>query len=314
VLYHHLTDAIGNTPMIELRRLSPKPSVRIFAKLEGFNPTGSLKDRIVKYMIERAEASGALAPGKILLEPTSGNTGISLGMFAKIKGYPLRVVMPDNVSTERRELLHAFGVEVTLSPGSEGTNGAIRMAHSILKEDDRHFMLDQYGNPNNVLAHYETTAEEIIEDLKGIVTSIDLFVAGLGTGGTLMGAGRRLKETYPNIAIMAVQPYPKGGLQGLRSLMDGYVPPIFDINCIDVNEVVKDEDAFRMVKQLAEVEGVLGGISSGAVIYRVLKAAEHMEKGVIVTILPDGGWKYLSEQIWTDDATAVSERFQGPMW
>ncbi|HIN32533.1 MAG TPA: cysteine synthase family protein, partial [Nitrospirales bacterium] len=194
MLYSDLTEAIGHTPMIELRRLNPNPAVRIFAKLEGFNPTGSLKDRIVKYMIERAEASGELTPDKILLEPTSGNTGISLGMFAKIKGYPLRVVMPDNVSSERRELLHAFGVEVFLSPGSEGTNGAIRMAQKMLKEDDRHFMLDQYGNPNNVLAHYETTAGEILEDLKGTVDSIDLFIAGLGTGGTLMGAGRRLKE------------------------------------------------------------------------------------------------------------------------
>lgn len=300
--------------MIELRRLNPNPAVRIFVKLEGFNPTGSLKDRIVKYMIERAEASGELTSDKILLEPTSGNTGISLGMFAKLKGYPLRVVMPDNVSTERRELLYAFDAEVILSPGSEGTNGAIRMAQEMLKDDDRYFMLDQYGNPNNVLAHYETTAGEILEDLKGTVNSIDLFVAGLGTGGTLMGAGQRLKETFPNMKITAVQPYPKGGLQGLRSLMDGYVPPIFDISRIDVNEVVKDEDAFRMVKQLAEVEGILGGISSGAVVYRVLKAAECMENGVIVTILPDGGWKYLSEQIWTDDAKTVSERFTGPMW
>ena len=314
MLYPQLTDAIGNTPMIELRRLNPNPSVRIFAKLEGFNPTGSLKDRIVKYMIERAEASGELTQGKILLEPTSGNTGISLGMFAKIKGYPLRVVMPDNVSTERRELLHAFSVEVILSPGSEGTNGAIRMAQKMLKENDRYFMLDQYGNPNNVLAHYETTAKEILDDLKGTVSSIDLFIAGLGTGGTLMGAGRRLQEAFPNMKITAVQPYPKGGLQGLRSLMDGYVPPIFDMSRIDVNEVVKDEDAFLMVKKLAEVEGILCGISSGAVMHRVIKAAERMEHGVIVTILPDGGWKYLSEQIWTDDASTVSERFTGPMW
>ena len=314
MLYSDLTEAIGNTPMIELRRLNPNPAVRIFAKLEGFNPTGSLKDRIVKYMIERAEASGELTLDKILLEPTSGNTGIALGMFARIRGYSLRVVMPDNVSSERRELLHAFGADVILSPGSEGTNGAIRMAQKMLKEDDRHFMLDQYGNPNNVLAHYETTGQEILQDLNGIVDSIDLFVAGLGTGGTLMGAGRRLKEAFPNMKITAVQPYPKSGLQGLRSLMDGYVPPIFDMSRIDVNEVVKDEDAFRMVKKLAEVEGILGGISSGAVVYRVLKAAERMEGGVIVTILPDGGWKYLSEQIWTDDAKTVSERFTGPMW
>tara|TARA_B100000315_G_scaffold218808_1_gene220324 strand:+ start:4149 stop:5093 length:945 start_codon:yes stop_codon:yes gene_type:complete len=314
LLYSDLTEVIGNTPMVEIRRLNPNPDVRIFAKLEGFNPTGSLKDRIVKYMIECAEASGELMKGKILLEPTSGNTGISLGMFAKIKGYPLRVVMPDNVSTERRELLHAFGVEVILSSGSEGTNGAIRMAQMLLKEDDQHFMLDQYGNPNNVLAHYETTAGEILDDLKNTVNSIDLFVAGLGTGGTLMGAGRRLKEAFPNMKITAVQPYPKGGLQGLRSLMDGYVPPIFDMSRIDMNEVVKDEDAFRMVKQLAAVEGILGGISSGAVVYRAIKAAERMEHGVIVTILPDGGWKYLSEQIWTDDARTVSDRFTGPMW
>ncbi len=300
--------------MIELRRLNPNPAVRVFAKLEGFNPTGSLKDRIVKYMIERAEASGELIQGKILLEPTSGNTGISLGMFAKIKGYQLRVVMPDNVSKERQELLHAFDVEVILSPGAEGTNGAIRMAQRILKEDDRHFMLDQYGNPNNVLAHYETTAVEILEDLKDTVDTIDLFIAGLGTGGTLMGAGRRLKEAFPSMQITAVQPYPKGGLQGLRSLMDGYVPPIFDMSRIDVNEVVKDEDAFRMVKKLAQVEGILAGISSGAVIHRAIKAAERMEQGVIVTVLPDGGWKYLSEQIWTDDASTVSERFTGPMW
>jgi cysteine synthase B len=310
-LYSSIIDAIGNTPLVEIRRMNPNPAVRIYAKLEGFNPTGSLKDRIIKFMVERAEAEGTLQPGKILLEATSGNTGISLAMFAKLKGYRFIAVLPESMSVERREILAAFGTEVVLSPGEEGTNGAIRVAKKMLEENPEYVMLDQYANPMNPQAHYETTAAEILND---VPHPIDYFVAGLGTGGTLMGAGRRLKEENPKTQIIAVQPYPKSGLQGLRSLLDGYTPPILDLNLLDGNEFVKDEDAFQAVKDLAEKEGIFGGISSGAVMHRVIQLARRIPSGVIVTLLPDAGWKYLSERLWTEDIKTISERIKGPLW
>jgi len=306
-----ILDAIGNTPTVEIHRLNPNPSVKIYAKLEGFNPSGSLKDRVAKFMVEKAEAEGALTPDRILLEATSGNTGISLGMFARVKGYRFVAVLPESMSLERREVLQAFGAEVVLSPGDEGTNGAIKVAQEMLREDPRYLMLDQYGNPANPLAHYETTAVEILRD---VPEPIDYFLAGLGTGGTLMGAGRRLKEHNPKTQVIAVQPYPKSGLQGLRSLLEGYTPPILDMSRLDGNEFVKDEDAFRLVKELAEKEGIFGGISSGAVMHRVLRLAKKMTSGVIVTLLPDAGWKYVSERLWTEDVKAISERIQGPLW
>ncbi|MDZ4384739.1 MAG: cysteine synthase family protein [Nitrospirota bacterium] len=311
MLYTTLIDAIGNTPMVEIKRLNPNSGVKIYAKLEGFNPTGSVKDRIAKYMVEQAEKDGLLTKDKILLEPTSGNTGISLGMIAKIKGYRLVAVMPESMSIERQEVLKAYGVEIVLSPGDQGTNGAIRVAHEMLKQDKNYVMLDQYSNPKNPGAHYETTAVEILRDVPG---PIDYFIAGLGTGGTLMGAGQRLKEHNPKTRIIAVQPYPKSGLQGLRSLLEGYTPPILDIKKLDGNEFCKDEDAFRMVKELADKEGIFAGISSGAIMCHVVKMAKKLKEGIIVTLLPDGGWKYVSEHLWTEDVKTISDKIQGPLW
>ncbi|MEK6560163.1 MAG: cysteine synthase family protein [Nitrospirota bacterium] len=311
MLYKSLIDTIGNTPLVEISNLNPNKNVKIYAKLEGFNPTGSVKDRIAKYMIESAEKEGILSEDKILLEPTSGNTGISLGMIARIKGYKLVAVMPESMSVERREILKAFGVEIVLSPGDEGTNGAIRVAKKMVEENNNYIMLDQYSNPNNPGAHYYTTAVEILRDVQ---EPIDYFVAGLGTGGTLMGAGKKLKEHNPKTQIIAVQPYPKSGLQGLRSLLDGYVPPILDLEKLDSCEFAKDEDAFLMVKELADKEGIFAGISSGAIMHHVLKIARKMEKGVIVTLFPDGGWKYVSERLWTEDVKVISDKIKGPLW
>ncbi len=310
-MYKDIAGAIGNTPTVELTRMTPNPRVRIYAKLEGFNPTGSLKDRIVKYMVEQAEASGELTKDRILLEPTSGNTGIALGMFARLRGYRLTVVMPDSMSVERRELLCAFGAEVVLSEGRQGTNGAIRMAQAMLKENPRYLMLDQYSNPANPRAHYETTAAELLQE---IAEPIDVFVAGLGTGGTLMGAGRRLKERYPRLKTVAVQPYPKGGLQGLRNVTEGFIPPLLDLTRLDANELVKDDDAFVAVKALADREALFAGISSGAVVHQAVQEAKRMTAGVIVTILPDGGWKYLSERLWSEEIRTLTRRYQGTMW
>lgn len=311
MLYNTLIDAIGNTPMVEIKRLNPNSGVKIYAKLEGFNPTGSVKDRIAKSMVEQAEKDGLLTKDKILLEPTSGNTGISLGMIAKIKGYRLVAVMPESMSIERREILKAYGVEIVLSPGDQGTNGAIRVAHEMLKQDKNYVMLDQYSNPKNPGAHYETTAVEILRDVPG---PIDYFIAGLGTGGTLMGAGQRLKEHNRKTRIIAIQPYPRSGLQGLRSLLEGYTPPILDIKKLDGNEFCKDEDAFRMVKELADKEGIFAGISSGAIMCHVVKMAKKLKEGIIVTLLPDGGWKYVSEHLWTEDVKTISDKIQGPLW
>lgn len=309
MLYKNILDMIGNTPLVELAKLNPNPKVKIYAKLESQNPSGSLKDRIALYMIERGEKSGELSPGKTILEATSGNTGISLAMIARYKGYKLKAVMPDNVSLERRQLLEVYGAELVLSPGEQGTNGAIRMAKEIGAGGD-YFMTDQYSNEANPRAHYETTAVEILRD----VPRVDMFVAGLGTSGTLMGVGRRLKEANPNVKIVAVQPYPNSGLQGLRNLSDGYIPPIFDIGLLDSNEFVKDIDAFIHLKELAEKEAILAGISSGAVIFKAVEIAKELDFGTIVTVFPDGAWKYLSERIWTEDPREVSKRFKGPLW
>ena len=319
MLYQNLLDMVGKTPLVRLNNISPNRNVRIFAKLEGQNPTGSIKDRIAKYMLLDAEKTGVLFPGKVLLEPTSGNTGISLAMMAKVKGYELEVVMPDSVSLERRKLLEAYGARIILSEGRLGTNGAIRLAEEIAASDKRYVMLNQYGNAANVEAHYETTACEIIADLNDDIGSqdppnVDAFVAGLGTGGTLMGVGKRLKEHYPESKIVAVQPCPKGGLQGLRSLSDGFVPPILDMDRIDESFVVKDEDAFAMLKTLLEKEAILAGISSGAVLHVVEKIAARMDAGTIVTVFPDGAWKYLSMNLWTEEPESISKTVNGPLW
>ena len=295
---------IGETPLVGIHQLSPNPGVRIFAKLEGQNPGGSAKDRIALKMIELAERDGLLAPGSMILEPSSGNTGIGLALVAKLRGYGLRVVMPDNVSIERRQLLEIFGAEVVSSPGVEGSNGAIRLAEQLAAEDPSLVFLFQYGNPANPLAHYEGTGPEIWRDCP----EIDVFVAGLGTSGTLMGVGRYLKEQRASVQVVAVEP-PAGELvQGLRSLDDGFVPPIFDPEILDRKFIVRPRESIEWLRRLLDDCGVFAGVSSGAAVAGAVKMAGQMESGTIVTLLPDAGWKYLSSGAWTDDLDVVEER------
>jgi len=289
---------------VGIHQLSPNPNVRIFAKLEGQNPGGSAKDRIALKMIELAERDGVLAPGSMILEPSSGNTGIGLALVAKLRGYGLRVVMPDNVSVERRQLLEIFGAEVVSSPGAEGSNGAIRLAEQLAAEDPSLIFLFQYGNPANPLAHYEGTGPEIWRDCP----EIDCFVAGLGTSGTLMGVGRYLKERSASVQIIAVEP-PAGELvQGLRSLDDGFVPPIFDPEILDRKFIVRPRESIEWLRRLLDDCGVFAGVSSGAAVAGAVKMAGQMDSGTIVTLLPDAGWKYLSSGAWTDDLDVVEER------
>jgi len=290
MLYSNILEAIGDTPLVELRNVSPNPRVRIFAKLEGQNPGGSLKDRIAHYMIKAAEESGELRHDRIILEATSGNTGIGLAMIGIVKGYKVKVVMPDNVSPERTQLLRAFGADIVYSEGARGTNGAILMALRMVGEDRRYYMPFQFGNENNPRAHYETTGPEILRDLP----DLDVFVAGLGTGGTLTGVGRRLKEHNPNIKVVATLP-PVGDLvQGLRSLEEGFVPPVLDESLLDDRLVVDSRTASAAAMELLQKEGIFAGISSGAVLHTAQRVAQQMEKGKIVALLADGGWKYLS--------------------
>jgi cysteine synthase len=295
---------IGDTPLVGIHALSPNPDVKIYAKLEGQNPGGSSKDRIALKMVELAEHDGTLSPGETILEPSSGNTGIGLALVAKLRGYRLRVVMPENVSIERRQLLEIFGAEIVLSPGEEGSNGAIRLAEKLAADDPSVRMLFQYGNPANPLAHYEGTGPEILRDCP----DVDVFVAGLGTSGTLMGVGRYLKEQKPSVQIVAVEP-PSGELvQGLRSLDDGFVPPIFDGAVLDRKFIVRPRESIEWVRRLLEECGVFAGISSGASVAGAVKMAATLDSGTIVTLLPDGGWKYLSSGAWTDDLDVVAER------
>ena len=294
---------IGDTPLVGVHALSPNPDVRIWAKLEGQNPGGSSKDRIARKMIELAEADGRLQPGATILEPSSGNTGIGLALVAKLRGYSLRVVMPENVSVERRQLLEIFGAEITLSPGEEGSNGAIRMAEKIAADRPDYVLLFQYGNPANPLAHYEATGPEILRDCP----EVDVFVAGLGTSGTLMGAGRYLKEQKPDVRVVAVEP-PAGELvQGLRNLDDGFVPPIFDPAVLDRKFIVRPRESIEFTRRLLDECGVFAGISSGAAVAGAVKMAATMDTGAIVVLLPDGGWKYLSSGAWTDPIDEVVE-------
>ena len=304
-----LLDAIGNTPLVELRKISPKPAVRILAKLEGHNPTGSLKDRIAKYMVAAAERSGQLTTDKIILEPTSGNTGIGLAMVARLKGYKVKVVVPDNVTVERRQLLELFGADIVYSDGNLGTNGSIKLAQE-LAEDGRYYMPYQYGNPANPLAHYETTAVEILRDCP----EVDVLVAGLGTGGTLMGCSRRLKEHNPKIRVVAVEPHPGDLVQGLRSLEEGFIPPILDTGLLDGKIIVNSRCAFAATKDLTTKEGIFAGISSGAVIHCAIRLAHRMERGTIVCILCDGGWKYLSLGVWFKEFPDLGENIQSHIW
>ena len=295
---------IGDTPLVGIHALSPNPRVRIYAKLEGQNPGGSSKDRIALKMIELAEQEGTLRAGDTILEPSSGNTGIGLALVAKLRGYHLRVVMPENVSVERRQLLEIFGAEVVLSPGEEGSNGAIRLAEKLAADEPAQRFLFQYGNPANPLAHYEATGPEIWRDCP----EVDVFVAGLGTSGTLMGVGRYLKEQKPAVQIVAVEP-PAGELvQGLRSLEDGFVPPIFDPSILDRKFIVRPRESIEWLRRLLHDAGVFAGVSSGAAVAGAAKMAERIDEGTIVTLLPDGGWKYLSSGAWTDDIEVVEER------
>ena len=275
-----------------MARLSP-PGRRIFAKLEGQNPTGSIKDRVALAMVDAAE----LAPGQELLEPTSGNTGISLALVAKLRGLKLTCVMPANATPERRRLLELYGAAIIDSPGEEGSNGAVRLAQEVVARDERYVMLFQYGNERNPRAHYDGTGAEIVAALP----RVDALVAGLGTGGTLMGAGARVKEAFPDAQVVAAEPLPGDPVMGLRSLEDGYVPPVLDVSKLDRKLLVSNEESVRSLRDLLELEGIFAGVSSGAILHVARKLAGELDAGTVVCILPDGGWKYLSADFWAAD-------------
>lgn len=301
--------AIGNTPLVGIQRLSPRPEVRLWAKLEGQNPTGSLKDRIALAMIEDAEREGKLGPTSMILEPTSGNTGIALAMVAGRKGYRLTVVIPENASEERVRLLELFGAEIVLTPAEKGTNGAIEVAQAMAR-DEKYFMPFQYGNPANPRAHYEGTGEEIIRDLPEVTH----FVAGLGTGGTLTGAGRRLKEHRADIQVIAAEPELGDLVYGLRSLDEGFIPPILDESVLDRKFLVSSSDALKATRELTEKEGIFAGISSGAVLHVAKRIAATSDSGDVVCLLPDGGWKYLSTQAWAPELELAEKQVEETLW
>jgi len=303
-----LLDLVGSTPLVELSRLSPKPSVRLFAKLEGQNPTGSIKDRVAVAMIDAAEASGELPLGRRLLEPTSGNTGIALALVATLRGYPLTCVVPANVTEERRRLLRLYGAEIVDSPPEEGSNGAVRLALELASRDPSFFMPFQYANEANPRAHYDGTGAEIAEALD----RVDVLVAGLGTGGTLMGAGERLRESFSDVVVAAAEPLPGDEVMGLRSLADGYVPPILDVSKLDRKLLVTNEESVSGLRLLLDHEGIFGGVSSGAVIHAALRIADELDEGVVVCVLADGGWKYLSAGFW--DAEDVESAMERSVW
>jgi cysteine synthase len=305
--YESVLDLIGNTPMVDVSALSPNPRVAIVAKLEGWNPGGSVKDRAAQAMIDEAEKDGSLRPGQQILESSSGNTGIALAMIAKVKGYPIKIVLPENVSVERRQLLESWGAEIIGSPGSEGSNGAMRRAQALAVEHPDWWFPYQYGNPANPKAHYESTGPEIWRDCPEVTH----FVAGLGTAGTLMGVGRFLKERNPNIQVWAVQPPAGEMVDGLKNLDEGFIPPVFTDNdgfeLLDRSKIVGPRESVEWTRRLIEV-GIFAGISSGAIMAAAVKCAEEIDEGVIVTIVCDGGWKYLSTGAWTDDIDIVTER------
>lgn len=303
-----IVESIGNTPLVELPRLSPNPDVRIYAKLEGRNPTGSVKDRVARSMIETAEAEGAIEPGQTILEPTSGNTGISLAMICRRKGYRLKVVMPDNVTEERTQLLTMYGAEIVYSEGAKGSNGAVEVALEMA-QDSRYYMPYQYGNEANPLAHYNGTAVEILDELDEVTA----FVGGLGTGGTLMGNGRRLKEVNPETLIVAAEPKQGELVQGLRSLDDGFIPPIIDLSLLDRKIMVANRDAIVWTKKLLEEEGVFAGVSAGAIAYIANRIAGELDGGNVVFIIPDDGWKYLSSGVYTKPIEEI-ENLDSTVW
>ena len=310
--YQSLLDTIGDTPLVRLQRMSPNPDVAIWVKLEGQNPTGSVKDRIAKAMIDAAHADGSLRPGQTILEPTSGNTGLAIALIGRLTGHPVRCVMPESVSVERRDLLSFFGAEVVLSPGETGSNGAVRMAKEMYAADPSVFMPMQYENAANPGAHYETTGPEIYRDCPEITH----FVAGLGTGGTLTGVGRYLKQQNPEIKIVAAAPHPGDLVQGLRSLEEGYIPPVLDESVLDARIMVDSRTSFAVVKRLLEEEGIFAGISCGAAIRAAQRAAERLDTGNIVVLLADGGWKYLSTGLWNRDYEDIAgdEEIEGKIW
>jgi [CysO sulfur-carrier protein]-thiocarboxylate-dependent cysteine synthase len=310
VRYEDLVDAIGNTPLVGLPRLSPKPGIRLWAKLEGQNPTGSVKDRVAKAMVEDAEKSGVLGPGATLLEPSSGNTGIALAVVARVRGYRLVVVLPENTSLERRQLLELYGARIVLSPADQGSNGAIERAKALAAEHPDWVMLYQYGNPANVLAHYETTGPEIWRDLPEVTH----FVAGLGTSGTLMGVGRYLKEQNPAIKVIAAEPEYGDLVYGLRNLDEGFVPPIFDPDLLDGRIKAGAAVSLGRTRQLAAVEGLFAGVSGGAALHVALRVAERLERAEIVLLVADGGWKYLSTGAYAADEAAAEAGISGQLW
>ena len=304
-----LVAAIGNTPMVELRRLAPHDGVRLFAKLEGNNPSGSVKDRVARAMIESALGDGSLKPGQVILEPSSGNTGISLAMVGSLLGHPVRIVMPDNTTREREQLLRVYGAEVVFSPGGEGSNGAIRLAQSLADADPTLYMPFQYGNEANPRAHEETTGPEILDR----VPDIDVFVAGLGTGGTLTGVGRFLKRVRPGVRVVAAEPLPGELVHGLRSLEDGFVPPVLDESILDDRFLVSTRDAVIGLRRLLREEGVFAGLSSGACIAVAARVAREMETGSIVVLLADSGWKYLSADLWSRNLGELEDELEGSL-
>ena len=308
VVARNVLDLIGNTPVVDVSRLSPNPNVRLYAKLESQNPFGSVKDRIAKAMIEEAEESGRLTPGQTILEPSSGNTGIALAAIARIKGYPIKILMPTSVSIERRQMLEVFGAEVILTPGEEGSNGAVKRAIEMAARHPEYCFLYQYANDANPRAHYETTGPEILRD----VPEITHFVAGLGTSGTLMGTGRYLKDHKPDVKIVAVEPPLGERVEGLRNLEEGYVPPVFDnwhgFEILDRKRVVRPRESIEWTRRLVQECGVFAGISSGASLAGAAKVASEIDEGTIVFIVCDGGWKYLSTGAYTDDLDAAEAR------
>ncbi len=303
-----ILDLIGDTPVVDVSQLSPHRGVRILAKLESQNPAGSVKDRIARAMIEEAEADGTLTPGRTIIEPSSGNTGISLAMICKMKGYPLKVVLPENVSIERRQLLEVWGAEVIPSPGAEGSNGAVRLALQLADEHPEWAFLYQYANEANPETHYRTTGPEILRD----VPDITHFVAGLGTSGTLMGVGAYLKERKPDVRILAVEPPAGEQVEGLRSLDDGFIPPVFDkwggLDILDGKRIVRPAESVEYTRRLALEAGIFAGLSSGAALAGAVRVAERADEAVVVFIVSDGGWKYLSTGAWTDPIDEVARR------
>jgi cysteine synthase B len=309
--YSSILETIGRTPLVELKRFQPREGVRIFAKLEGQNPTGSVKDRIARVMLETAEAEGRLSHDKVILEPSSGNTGVSLAMIARYMGYRVKIVLPDNVTSERQALIESFGASVEFSDGQKGTNGAIEVAHQMVADDpDEYVMLYQYGNEANPRAHYEGTGQEIVDELP----KVTVFIAGLGTGGTLMGVGRRLKEHNSEVRVIAVVPHPEERIQGLRSLDEGFIPPILDPTLLDGQFIVTSSESFELTRELLERESIFAGISSGAVLACAVRVAERMDSGNIVCLMADGGWKYLSTGVWTRPLEELEAEMGRKIW